>query len=792
LATICLAAVLAFGLAACGGGSSKKTDAQLEMERLAALEMECTSAGGRFEDDESCTSAAELEMERVAALRMTCEGAGGRFEDDESCTSAAELVTEAAQMTCTDAGGRWESGGTCTSAAEVEMQRLAAEEAACDAANGRWNDDNTCTSAAELIVEAARMVCTEAGGRYESDGTCTPAAADVQQAHDALEAADMKVTMYTAANNSATDALDTANSDLADAVTALTALDGTATAADVADANAAYQQAVAAQAAAMAASETAKTNLATATQAYKDAYAALAAIDPNSTALMEARAKIAMLEDAAEKAAEKAKADLAVLQGQIDEATEKLAMLQKQIEDAAKALADAEAKAMAAGYTDALKRYVAQPDDHRAQHRMKSLEATSDALGAPLTVKRSGSTVTMSATLEKVKYVAQSEGPTSLMGWTGQTLVRTDKDIAASADETVPGTVTAVVYTDIEAPTPRPISSSLWTAAAFDDAFDGANFDTTAPSVASDGTLTIPLAGAAAGDDRTQTWPGTATGTGIPTTLNTTSEIDDRFSGTLNGLSGTFNCTAATDGDACTIKKISATTFEVSANLQFKANANQSVPVQDSEFMTFGYWVTAPDEGTGAAHHYMVGTFAAPVVPVHITDPMSGSASYEGSAAGVYAEKAHSGNTARSGSFTADAQLTADFDDATSDNAHISGTIDNFMENGESLGKWSIHLGGNKTVGANGALSTITEGIGATNTVTALTTASHIGDTPTETRTSGTFDGLSGAGYWQGQFSGRGTGAQADDAPMSVTGTFDATVGANVLNVAGAFGAQKK
>ena len=802
LATICLAAVLAVGLAACGGSSSKKSAAELEMERLAALEMECTSAGGRFEDDESCTSAAELEMERVAALRTACEGAGGRFEDDESCTSAAELVTEAAQMACTDAGGRWESGGTCTSAAEVEMQRLAAEEAACDAANGRWNDDNTCTSAAELIVEAARMACTEAGGRYESDGTCTPAAADVQQAHDALEAADMKVTMYTAANGSAQDALDMANARVVAAVMALTDLDGTATAAEVAAANAAYQAAITAQVTAMAAADAAKMDLDTATQAYRDAYAALAAIDPTSTALMEAREKIAMLEEAAEQAAEKAKADLAALQGQIDTATEKLAMLQKQIDDAAMALEKARAMAMAAGYTDALGRYVGVPADagvaaYLAQRRNAHLESTDGMDGASLTVKRSGSTVTMSATHEKVKYVAQSDGPTSLMGWTGQTLVRADKDIAGPG-ETVPGTHTAVVYTDIEAPKPRAISSSLWNAANFNAAFDGANFvsGTTDPDVDSQGRLTIPLA--STGD---QTWPGGATGEEIPTTLNTTSTFGDRFSGTLHGLSGSFNCRGA---DACTIKKISATTFEVSANVEFRANANQSVPVQDAEYMTFGYWVTAPDEGTGAAHHYMVGTFAEPITAAatNITSTMTGSANYEGSAAGVYAQKAHSGTAARSGSFTADAQLDVNFLDAST-GGYISGTIDNFMENGESLGKWSVHLGGNQVPNADGTLGTPISTDTATTPFGATTTAALLVDgQPTvggditdaaglgNLRTSGSFDGLSGRGYWLGQFSNPET--VTTDAPKNISGTFDATVGANVLNVVGAFGAKKQ
>ena len=51
---------------------------------------------------------------------------------------------------CADGGGRWNDDNTCSTAAEV----LAEMEMACTDAGGRWNDDNTCTDAAGLMVEA--------------------------------------------------------------------------------------------------------------------------------------------------------------------------------------------------------------------------------------------------------------------------------------------------------------------------------------------------------------------------------------------------------------------------------------------------------------------------------------------------------------------------------------------------------------------------------------------------------------------------------------------------------------
>ena len=168
------------------------------MERLAGLEMVCTDAGGRWNDDNTCTSVADLETERLAGLQTTCEDAGGRWNaggaDDPSCTSAADLETErlaGLQTTCEDAGGRWNAGGaddpSCTSAADLETERLAGLQTTCEDAGGRWNaggaDDPSCTSAADLETErlaGLQTTCEDAGGRWNAGGaddpSCTSAA----------------------------------------------------------------------------------------------------------------------------------------------------------------------------------------------------------------------------------------------------------------------------------------------------------------------------------------------------------------------------------------------------------------------------------------------------------------------------------------------------------------------------------------------------------------------------------------------------------------------------------------
>ena len=188
--TAFFATVLALGLAACGGGSTKTAD-ELEMERLAAEEMACTDAQGRWN------------------------------ADNNTCTSAAELIAEAAEMACEDAGGRWESDGMCTSAADLEAQRLADEEAA----------------AKMQRAEQQKMDLMKAAAAVDTSDLMTQADIDAaQMAIDALQAAlnaavdvnDADKAMYqsqlASANmvvSSAQDDLDLKN-DRADQMTALT------------------------------------------------------------------------------------------------------------------------------------------------------------------------------------------------------------------------------------------------------------------------------------------------------------------------------------------------------------------------------------------------------------------------------------------------------------------------------------------------------------------------------------------------------------------------------------------
>ena len=68
----------------------------------------------------------------------------------------------------------------------------------------------------------------------------------------------------------------------------------------------------------------------------------------------------------------------------------------------------------------------------------------------------------------------------------------------------------------------------------------------------------------------------------------------------------------------------------------------------------------------------------------------SGSATYAGPAAGLWASQNVVADEADYGKFTAEAELTAHFGD---DNPRIGGTVDGFAdENGDSLGNWMVTL----------------------------------------------------------------------------------------------------
>ena len=187
---------------------------------------------------------------------------------------------------------------------------------------------------------------------------------------------------------------------------------------------------------------------------------------------------------------------------------------------------------------------------------------------------------------------------------------------------------------------------------------------------------------------------------------------------TFNGGSGMLKCAGATDCTA-TLNAAGEITA-VTGTLIFTPAMGATVLVDDADHLHFGFWVKPPAEDGDA---YSIQTFVGGVDPYDTAldgtqTTLTGSATYTGKAAGVYAQKTTFNNETGAlegghvGAFTADASLMAYFgtatstppqnDVATNDQNTIRGTVSNFMD-GENMidDSWTLELMRAK-FGANG------------------------------------------------------------------------------------------
>lgn len=180
----------------------------------------------------------------------------------------------------------------------------------------------------------------------------------------------------------------------------------------------------------------------------------------------------------------------------------------------------------------------------------------------------------------------------------------------------------------------------------------------------------------------------------------------------------------------------------------------------DTDYLSGGIWLFVPDNAT-SADDYVFGAFADgsdPFEQVNIM-PLTGTATYEGAAAGVYSEKTTT--TTDIGYFDADVELTANFGGG-SDLGTISGSITNIEVDDEphaaTLNLGTANIGSQNSGFFRGAVT------GSDNT-------------------------RSYTGNWGGQFFGNG---ESDGRPGSVARTFGGSSTDDAVNFVGAFGAHKQ
>ena len=266
------------------------------------------------------------------------------------------------------------------------------------------------------------------------------------------------------------------------------------------------------------------------------------------------------------------------------------------------------------------------------------------------------------------------------------------------------------------------------------------------------------------------------------------------FVGTYDGAEGVYRCSTVDGTDsACTSMRNSSDVLTLSAGWTFTPDSGAMVQVTDGIYTYFGWWLRenldAPPNTRGLSAQTFAGvnggTEEDPTVSSAIVG-LIGTAKFAGGAAGKFAVYDAVVNQVDGGHFTADANLTADFDTEI-----ISGMIDNFMFGDRTPNEpWSVALMATNMETDVGADATENEGLHFTTVDD--TEFDHDGDSTTDGLMqvgAGTQWSIGGrkedaAGNWGGTFHDTG---RNDSTPGYAVGEFSAEFG-TVGRMLGAFG----
>jgi hypothetical protein len=319
------------------------------------------------------------------------------------------------------------------------------------------------------------------------------------------------------------------------------------------------------------------------------------------------------------------------------------------------------------------------------------------------------------------------------------------------------GTRHAIIFTDKQQGTPAVTAMAAVTARTIDDQGVSGN--------------TVTDLGTRSGN----TFTGVTYFEGTP---NDDTDPATAYTGTLTCPVAADVCTATTADDGT----ITVEGYEFSGSRAARAAVEAADAMENNRYLVFGVWLREDSDGNDTADDPDFGAFAAgggDTAPV--ADEVTGTATYEGSATGVY--------TAGSSVdyFQGDATLEADFgDDAAL--GTITGMIDSIVAGGNDMDD-VILLNDDGTPADGNMLAAGTFSgdarMGTATTVDAVTTYTHNGS-------------------WSGQFyNGTADDDTTDDvneshvAPGSVAGTFGVTgetgTGDDAVtrSYVGAFGAHK-
>ena len=431
------------------------------------------------------------------------------------------------------------------------------------------------------------------------------------------------------------------------------------------------------------------------------------------------------------------------------------------------------------------------PDDYAAPDAYP----TSDTQDEPFTVDGKMFTEAdlngAATTDDKDDDFAKSDiAPAGISGWTGASYMRTTKDDPATPakDETTIDRV--VFYTDQADKTSADYGAYFGGTVDTDHNGDP---DTVNGVDHSDGVLTLTSSDAfnfeAIEADFGITAPSQ---TGLVIAPDTAGTTTSTRAGTFYGVPGTFTCvgtcTVSSDSDGMLSALSSGGTWTFTPDAlkgltgEPRATALSSLKVpgviEDPDYMTFGYWLRQTEGKDGT--EYAMSPFHRGARDYEAVTEVVGTATYEGSATGLYMKKSLTpeGDPTgpfESGQFTADVMLQANFGGpnvAQNMEDSITGSVTDFRNDAGGIinENWELML--NTGQPADGAQKNMDDNAGTFSGKTAG-------------------KNLAGAeGDWQGRFRGDTYDAGDNPQPGYATGIFDGhfTNG----HVRGAFGATKE
>ncbi len=249
--------------------------------------------------------------------------------------------------------------------------------------------------------------------------------------------------------------------------------------------------------------------------------------------------------------------------------------------------------------------------------------------------------------------------------------------------------------------------------------------------------------------------------------------------GTFDGASGVYTCTSAAAGTCTSNLTTGGVVLGGTGTWSFNPADNAMVSQPDAAYAYFGWWLHQDANGPEVdVFHGVTGLAAADGTSF---PALGGTATYRGSAAGKYAiDPVAPGTYASGGHWTADATLTANFEDPdvadpVAANGSISGTIDNFMSDGEAM-DWSVSLGD-------------TPLLGTATFDSATASPDPAGDDVVWTISD---EAAPEAGSWSGALYDQTAPPDGNNVPSTATGEFSATYsegGHTIGHMTGAFGA---